>query len=277
MQEVTFQTSDGIDLNGSLIKSNKPKGITVFHGATGVPSSYYQAFAQTLSDIRSHHVLFYTYRDSELQSKSALKKSETDYYDWGVLDQTAALDFMLKTFPDLPAHTVGHSLGGFCIPMHDNADKIISHTALNSGPAYWLATPLKSIPKIIAFWYLIGPIAVTLLGYLPGFLLGMKSNMPAKAYWQWREWCTHKEFYRQGFGKTIPQTDLNRFKGKLTVHASTDDDILKPSQAKTLLEFFPAAKEPEFNIIKPDAYGLKQIGHITLFSKKCSKIWPNLI
>ena len=159
MKPLTIQTSDQVALAASLVEHAKASGITVIHGATGVPYSYYGPFAEWLSQEKHHHVLFYEYRDSGPQSNADIKTSKVTMADWGITDQSAALDYAIERFPELPVHTIGHSLGGFCLPFHKNADKIISHTTVNSGLAYWPTHPWSYTPQVIMFWFVLGPLA----------------------------------------------------------------------------------------------------------------------
>jgi len=277
MKEVSFKTSDDVTLDGFLYEAATPKAITVIHGATGVPVHYYKYFAKWLSKTHSRHVLIYDYRDNNLKSAKALHASETTMSDWGLKDQPASTDYMLREFPDLPLHIIGHSLGGFCIPYHANNDKIISHTGINSGAAYWKTHPWNFMIQTILFWFLLGPVVVKILGFLPGQILGMKTHIPKHVYWEWRKWCTHPQFYEPEWGKTLPQPDLFSFRGKLKLIACEDDRLIPPARVKYLEKFFPSAREPEFQILSPKRYGLKSIGHITIFAKKNSKVWPDLI
>lgn len=275
-RKLTLETADGASLNGELFEHSSATGITVIHGATGVPFLYYNAFAAWYAERTARHVLIYEYRDSGDISKSEIKSSKTTMADWGVYDQSAALDYVVGTFPDLEVHTIGHSLGGFCIPFHKNADKITTHTAVNSGLAYWPTHPWHYMPQIILFWFILGPLATLTLGYLPGRLLGMKTNLPPGVYWQWRRWCTNPKLHEIDWGKSMPVPDLNRFNGKLNILATVDDTIIPPARVYILDRFFPKA-QVEKHLLKPKDFGLKSIGHIQVFSARNKAVWPTLI
>lgn len=276
MQSILIPTSDGIELKGVLVETSEPTGITIIHGATGVPFTYYKAFAEWLSVEKKHHVLFYEYRDSGDLSNAEIKASKVTMADWGITDQSAALDFAIKAYPNVPIHTIGHSLGGFCVPFHKNADKIVSHITVNSGLAYWPTHPWSYTLQVIMFWFILGPLAVKILGYLPGILLGMKSNLPSNVYWQWRKWCTNPDLHKIQWGKELPQPDLDNFKGKLTIFATKDDQVIPPKRVFILDRFYPTAKV-EKRLLDPAEHGLKSIGHIAIFSKHCSPVWPEII
>ncbi|MEO0321012.1 MAG: alpha/beta fold hydrolase [Pseudomonadota bacterium] len=259
-----------------MIEHPEASGVSVLHGATGVPLTYYAAFAQWLSEEKNHHVLFYEYRDSGDLTKAQIRQSKATMADWGITDQSAALDYAIEMFPHLPIHTIGHSLGGFCMPFHKNAHKVVTHTTVNSGLAYWPTHPWGYMVQVIMFWFVLGPLAVKLLGYLPGVLLGMKSNLPPNVYWQWRKWCTNPDLHQIEWDKGLPQPDLDKFTGKLTIIGTKDDSIIPPNRVFILDRFFPAATV-EKRLIDPAEYGLKAVGHIAIFAKRNAKIWPDII
>jgi len=276
MRSISIGTSDNIQLAANLIEHPQACGITVIHGATGVPFTYYTAFAEWLSGKKNHHVLYYEYRDSGDVTNAQIRASKTTMADWGIKDQSAALDYAIDQYPDLQVHTLGHSLGGFCVPFHKNADKIVTHTTVNSGLAYWPTHPWSYTIQVIMFWFVLGPLAVKVLGYLPGILLGMKSNLPPNVYWQWRKWCTNPHLHQIEWGKELPMPELKKFNGKLTIIGTTDDNIIPPQRAFILDRFYPAAKIKK-RLLDPANHGLKSAGHIAIFSKRCAALWPEII
>lgn len=276
MEPVQFETMDNILLSGSLFNHENPEGVTIIHGATGVPVGYYSAFAEWYCQSIHHHVLIYAYRDSQDMDRAALRKSKTTMADWGIKDQAAALDFVVENFPDLPIHTMGHSLGGFCVPFHANADKIVEHMGVNSGPAYLYAHPPSFIWKAFSLWYLVGPLAAYLFGYLPGKQIGLNADIPSTVYWQWRRWCINERFHEVDWGTRMPMPDLKRFKGKLRLISLADDFTIPSERVKELKRFFPAANS-EFKLVDPADYGGGPIGHIAIFSKRNQAAWAALL
>ena len=277
MREVSFGTEDGVLLTGYIFEASDPKCAVIIHGATGVPCRYYQDFAAWLSETVSANLLIYRYRDTGQLSKAQLSSSKTTMADWGMRDQPAALKYAVENWSDIPLHVIGHSLGGFCTLFHENREKITSLIGVNSGLAYWRDHPLKFMPQIILFWFLLGPMSVMLLGYLPGILLGMKTNLPKGVYWQWRKWCTNPKLHEIEWGESLPMPNLDLFKGHLCTISAVDDEIIPPNRVKMLTRFYPKAKSKEHIEIKPKDFGLKAIGHISIFSAKNKAVWPELI
>lgn len=266
---------DGVRLAARVFEpAGVPPGVAiVLHGATGVPRDYYAAFARWLAEARGAAVLTYDYRDSGHSARGPVRRSRASMGDWGVLDQGAALEFACETWPDLPVEVVGHSLGGMFLPFHARADRVRQLTAVASGPAFWTRHPPGFLPQVIAFWFLAGPVATLLNGYMPGRLLGLGADLPAPVYWQWRRWCTSPRFHRVDWGGALPQPDPARVTGKVRLVGIADDPMIPPPVVRDLAAFYPQA-EIEHLEIAPAAYGLKAIGHLRVFSERCKAAWP---
>lgn len=276
MEAISFQTSDGWHLNGQLLKHENPERITLIHAATGVPSGYYKSFAKWLSRQNRTHVVIYDYRDSTLENFAKLKKSQVKMSDWGIQDQSAALDYALKEFPGLEPHTIGHSLGGMCLSHHKNAQHVVSHIAVNAGPAYWKNHPWHYTLQVILFWFLLGPVATKIFGFMPGKLIGLNANLPKEVYWQWRRWCVNTKFFEIDWGQVIEKPDLSTVCCDVRLIATKDDVMIPPDCVKALSKYFPCA-EITYHEIDPKISNLKQIGHIGIFSRKNAAVWPQII
>lgn len=276
MEVVSFQTSDGWQLKGQLLKYENPERITIIHAATGVPSGYYKSFAKWLSEENRTHVLIYDYRDSTLESLAELKNSQVKMSDWGIQDQSTALDYALKEFPELEPHTIGHSLGGMCLSHHKNSHHVVSHISVNAGPAYWKNHPWHYTLQVILFWFLLGPVATKIFGYMPGKLIGLNANLPKEVYWQWRRWCVNTKFFEVDWGQVIEKPDLSTVTCPVRLVATKDDVMIPPNCVKALSKYFPNA-QINYHEIDPKSSNLRQIGHIGIFSRKNAAVWPQII
>ncbi|MBY0611879.1 MAG: alpha/beta fold hydrolase [Beijerinckiaceae bacterium] len=270
-------SSRGALIGAHLVKPHgKPRLAVVLHGATGVSQFKYLKFARGLCEREQATVLIYDYRDMGLSARGPLRNSRVSMSDWAVEDQSAALDYLIEACPGLPVWVIGHSLGGMFVNWHRQADRVARVIAIASGPAYLAHHPPTYLPAVLWFWYLGGPPLTALFGYLPGRLSGIGSDLPRDVFWQWRRWCTSKEFHRPDWGKTMPMPDLLRFKGKVRLVGINDDVMVPPTCVKLLAKFYPAAAV-EYREIEPKAHGLKSIGHINVFSARCSAAWPALV
>lgn len=273
----TIHCPDGRELAGRLFlpQGGAPALAIVLHGATGVPRDYYARFAAWLADRRSAAVLIYDYRDCGHSARGPVRRARASMGDWAVIDQAAAMDALLADYSDLPLEVVGHSLGGMGLPFHARADRVRRLTTVGTGPAHWRRHPRHFIGKALAFWYVLGPLSVWLLGYMPGRILGQGTDLPAPAFWQWRRWCTRTGFYRREWGHHLPQPDLTRMRGEVRLLAVEDDEMLPPPVVKDHAAFFPAARI-SYEVIPVAAAGVRTIGHLRIFSDRCRSAWPLL-
>ncbi|TWB42656.1 putative alpha/beta hydrolase [Nitrospirillum pindoramense] len=278
-QAVDFATPDGALLAGRLTlppHGREPALAIVLHGATGVPRDYYRRFAAWLSVAKDAAVLTYDYRDFGASAAGPVSRSDATMAVWGVVDQATALDHVCQRYPQAEIWVVGHSLGGMCLPFHASAGRVARLIAVASGPAYWTKHPWRYMPAVIAFWFLLGPLATLMCGYLPGRLLGLGADLPKGVFWQWRRWCVSRGFYRADWGRTMPHPVPDRMTGSVTLVGIADDDMMPPERVRRLAEFYPAATI-RHRVITPAEAGAKAIGHLRLFAERNAQAWPLLL
>lgn len=196
--------------------------------------------------------------------------------DWGVHDQQAALDALLKLADTPKTHVIGHSLGGFMLPFHDNLDKIDQVTTVACGQVYWRDHHMPYFFTVILFWYLLGPISTRMKGYLPGKALGLGADMPAGVYWQWRKWCTSPTFYTSDIGSVLPQMNPKPFTGPMKIIGFTDDDTAPKASIDRLAALYKDAKITR-QALNPKDFELEEVGHLKAFSKQNAALWPEIL
>ena len=275
-RNVTF-VCKGSDVAGQLFV---PAGIVnkavVIHAATGIQQKWYAAFAVWLARTEQAAVLTYDYRDTGRSAKHHIKQSRLRLSDWGIDDQSAALDFLCDAYPLLPVWVIGHSLGGMFVPWHRQAGRITRIIAVASGPAHFLRHPLSYMPQVLAFWFLIGPLLAIIYGYIPGRLSSFGSDLSAPAYWQWRKWCLSRGFNRHDWGKTLPIPDFGHVRAALDIISFADDRMITPTTASLLQQYYPNSAK-NFSVVVPKTYGLAKIGHVNVFRERSKAVWPSLL
>ncbi len=266
-------SAQGTALKGTLYQPPEaPKAAIVLHGATGVPQRYYRHFANWLTT-QGYACLTYDYRDFGASATDHPKRSTASMADWGLYDQPAAQAALRAHMADTPLWVIGHSLGGFMLPFHPNTKDIARVITVASGAAYVADHPWPYRAVALMFWYGLGPLATKLLGHLPGKSMGLGADLPAQVYWQWRRWCTSKSFYEADSAlppHTAPYT------GPLKIIAMEDDVMMPPKAVWKLERFYPAAQTSR-QLIHPQDYGLKRIGHIEVFSPRNAALWLDLL
>ena len=268
--------ADQTPLSGTLHRpTGTPIAAIVLHGATGVPHRFYRHFAAWLAD-QGYACLTYDYRDFGASAQGHIKHSNATMADWGIQDQTAAQRFLETTVPDAPLWVIGHSLGGLMVPFQDGASRIKRLITIASGPTYLTDHPWPYRAVAAAFWYGPGPLATRALGYLPAKALRIGRDLPAGVYWQWRRWCTSKQFYLGDVGRGLPLPDWKAFTGDLKAVAISGDVMVPPATVWRGMQNYPEAQKQKMTI-NPVDFGLKSIGHIGAFSPENAAVWPSLI
>ncbi len=274
VEDVRFRTGDGRTLAGRIYHPcTLPRHAVVLHGGAGFPARFYHDFATWLSVTHHTAVLTYDYRDFGGSLNQPLASSDARLSDWGIKDQSAALSFLRSRFPALPPRVLAHSLGGQWLAFHDDVSHVDRVVAVASGPGFWRDHPWPTIPKVMAFWWLAGPIAAWLAGYMPGRLLGFGADIPGGVYWEWRNLCLRPDYHRSEWGRCYPQPRLEEARFKLTIVPVADDGLIAPHMVRKLPAFYPRAQLNE-TLLAPAELGLKAIGHAGAFLARNQVCWP---
>jgi predicted alpha/beta hydrolase len=274
VENVSFETKDGRTLSGRLHHPmSAPSLAIVLHGGVGFPARFYQDFAAWLSASHGAAVFTYDYRDFGWSLHRPLANSDARLRDWAITDQSAALTFLIHRFPKLPPRIVGHSLGGQWLAFHDEVGRIDRVAAVASGPGYWRDHPWSMLPSVIAFWWLLGPLATRTIGYVPGRALGLGADIPAGVYWEWRTLCLHPDFHRSEWGRNYPKPRLDEARFRLTLIPIADDAVIAPHMVRKLPAFYPRASISE-TLLDPLALGLRAIRHGGAFISRNKTCWP---
>ncbi len=270
-------SSGAARLHGTIFTpAGRPRVAVVLHGATGVPASYYRSFAEWLSEAEGAVVLTYDYRDFGASKTGPARLSTATMSRWGIEDQASALDEMKRHTKSLPLWVVGHSLGGMMLPFHARTGEVERAIFVASGAVHFSDHPTRYKPQVAAFWYALGPLLTKVLGYLPGRLIGLGSDIPKGVYWQWRNWCTTRGFYVSQIGQQLPIPDWYKMRGRIKFVAVSDDVMCPPASVWRLMKFYPAARRRQLTL-RPARYGLTSIGHIGVFSKRSAACWPDIL
>lgn len=273
-EKVAFTTGDGRTLTGRLHRpGTSPHLAVVLHGGAGFPARFYQDFASWLAAAHEAAVLTYDYRDFGWSLDRPLINSDARLSDWGIKDQSAALSFLKSRFPELPLRVLAHSLGGQWLAFHEDVAFIDRVVAVGSGPGFWLDHPWPMLPKVVAFWWLAGPLAAKLTGHMPGRLLGLGADIPGGVYWEWRKLCLKRDYHMSEWGRAYPRPRIEDARFKLTIVPIADDILIAPHMVRKLPKFYPHAQLSE-TLLDPVQLGLKSIGHAGAFLTRNQACWP---
>ncbi|MEO0371312.1 MAG: alpha/beta fold hydrolase, partial [Pseudomonadota bacterium] len=264
-------------LRGRLFRpGGAPRAVAVLNGATGVPARFYTAFARWLAQEKDIACLVYDYRDFGASAHRHPSASEATMADWGVHDQQAARDFIADLFPMTPLWVIGHSLGGMCLPFQQRLDSIDRVIAVASGIVHvrdhpW---PYQALARI--FWFGPVPLITRIMGYMPGKTLRVGSDIPAGVYWQWRQWCTRREFFTPDFGGALPFPDWIGVTAPVKFVAIGDDDLTPPKTIWKLMQCYRGAAKTQMTVFPSDA-GLERLGHLNVFNERARAAWDMIV
>jgi predicted alpha/beta hydrolase len=272
-----FKTSDGAELIGQFFfPTGAAKAILLINCATGVPQSFYWAFAEYAA--REHQLIVFTfdYRDMGRSAKGALRASKATMAQWGLQDQTAARRFVKDRYPELSLWVLGHSLGGMTLPLQADIHEIDRVICVASGAVHHRDHPWPYRMFALLFWFGFGPVLTSLLGFLPGRMLGLGADLPAGVYWQWRRWCTHAGTFGGEEGESLPEVNWDAPKTPVTMIAFSDDEVIPPHCVVRLAQNYQV-EEKDVRVISPASVGLSEIGHIAAFSRRNKAVWERLL
>lgn len=277
MQQVTLQTDDGHTLSGLLIKpKQKTSAACVLHSATGIHKEFYIKFATWMAVHQNIAMLLYDYRDFGSSLNGHIKDSDVSMSDWGVKDQSAALDFLIGQYPETEIWAIGHSLGGLFFNAHKQSDKVKRAIGVASGANYWTQNPPQIIPLILALWWGLGPILTKIMGYLPAKALGLGADLPKNVFWEWRKWCLSKTFYTPDYGRELPAKADLKHPENVKLISIESDHIITAEMVKRMRGFYTGSNI-EYRHLRLDEIGAKKIGHIDIFRERNKKAWPLII
>jgi len=247
----------------------------VIHPATGVPQRYYRHFAEWAAR-RGIGTLTYDYRDFGESLRRPMRESEATFADWLIHDQAAADRALARLAPEGPLWVLGHSAGGLGLVFRDLDPRVERVTTIGAGMAHVSDHPWAYLPIVLAFWYLVGPVGTSVAGYLPGRRLLLGADLPANVYWQWRRWCTRRDFFRGDIGTSLPAPNFELKGPQLRMMTMTDDVVVPPAAVRRYANTFPPDRVA-FETLCPSDYGLPALRHIEAFSKQSAPAWSAIL
>ncbi|THH36835.1 alpha/beta fold hydrolase [Aliishimia ponticola] len=276
-QKLTFESADGVRLNGTVFTPEQPpKAIVILNGATGVPERFYRHFAAWLAEARGLACVTYTYRDMEDTSPKAMRRSRVTMRNWGIDDAQLVRDTVRARFPGVPIWMIGHSIGGMLMSKQPSLEGISRAITVASGLVSHKEHPMPYRAAVWLFWFVLGPLGIRAVGYLPGETIRLGSTVPSTVFWQWRKWCTSGE---AGFlaDDSLPRSDWSQSEAPVRIIAMTDDPICPPATAFRLERAFPGAREVQKVALDPAREGVKELGHLSVFRPAAAAYWPDII
>ena len=258
--------------SGSLYSPENPKAAILIAPATGIKRYFYNSFAQYLYE-NQYAVLTFDNRGIGDSKGDNINDFNPSIVNWGKYDMTAALEKLKRLYPNLKYHLVVHSAGGQIFGLMDNANDLSSifNFACSSGSTHNFNGLFKLGSLYFMKYYI--PINNFLFGHTKTNLKGLGEPLPKDVARQWSDWCLGKGYVKVHLNQIQQDYNFNSVDmNALWVHA-IDDKIANYDNVKEMTEVFPNTQS-EILTVDPKEYGFKNIGHMSFFSKKKSKLWP---
>ena len=247
------------------------RACVIVNAAMGVRQSFYRPFAQFLA-CSGYSVLTWDYRgvgDSALDSTASRNVTLTQ---WGSEDFALVIDAAEAANPGLPIFVVGHSFGGQIIALPENREAIRGALLIACPSGYvghW-----RGKARGVFMWSLahVGiPLLTRWNGRFPASRLGLGADLPRQAALEWGRWLRHPRYIAAS-----PDRSARMASFSAPIHAISfvDDEFAPPNAVEAMLSLYSGSSVTS-EVMAPEEYGLRQIGHMGFFrSHSSSGVWP---
>ncbi|MEM8577688.1 MAG: alpha/beta fold hydrolase, partial [Pseudomonadota bacterium] len=207
-----------------------------------------------------------------LSLRGPMRASKADRIDWGLADQLAARRKLQRLCPGSKIWIIGHSLGAMLTPNHRDLTGVSRVIGVASGIVHHSDHPWPYRAMALMFWFGLGPLATLACGYLPGRALRFGEDLPARAYWQWRRWCTSPDFYAADVAAGRLPAPAWEEDIPVRLLAFTDDGLIPPQCVARLGQAFGGV-EPV--VVTPKSG--QRVGHLSAFARRSADLWPVIL
>jgi predicted alpha/beta hydrolase len=266
-RDIQLRAEDGYALAATLYEPDRPNGIALqINSSANTPRRYYRAFAGYLA-ARGFVVLTYDYRGAFPDETMSLRDSPASLLTWGTRDQAAVTRYLREKYPQHAIALLGHSMGGQIVGLSPAAGELATVVLVASGHGYW-----RRVRNAYRRWrralyaYLLGPLALRLLGYMPAFVMGGGGGPKAPGHArELLRFCRSPHFFCDERGAALrPHNGDIRVPLKHVLLA--DDEVVAPGAELDAREFFPNA-QVETETLVAGRHGLARIGHFGFFRR----------
>ena len=251
-REIRFDAADGFSLAGSLFApAGDVRASVLLNPAMAVRREYYAPFAAFLAE-EGFRVLTYDYRGIGGSRPASLRGFAATAHGWGEDDATAALDRLAQEDPAAPLLLVGHSIGGQLVGLMKNHERLRALFLIAAQSGDWRHWPMPGRLAMIAVWYALLPVGVTLAGYVP-----------AGVALEWARWGRRRDYLLGGDGAAWRER-YRAVRAPMLGVSIADDTYAPRPTVEALLAFYENAPR-EHRHIAPADVAAKKIGHFGFF------------
>jgi predicted alpha/beta hydrolase len=269
-EKITIEAADGRQLSARWWQgAQAAERSVVFIPALAAPQEYLHFFAGYLAG-RGWGVLTFDYR-SVGSSRGAESDSSVTLDDWANLDLPAAVTEARRRANPKFLAAIAHSIGGQLLgqsPIRHDVNGALFIAAQRGIPKLY-----KGAGRLrIEYAYGLFPILIRFLGRLPVSSLTLPAACSGQAVNQWVRWGRSGVFTDSG-GANI-ESRFEDYRGPLTAVTVADDEHYAPAEAVEALTRIYQNAEIRREIIRPQDYGVKRIGHFSFFHRRAPReLW----
>jgi predicted alpha/beta hydrolase len=273
--EIQIPAKDGFLLSASLWKQTNPKGVIALNAGTCIKRNFYQTFCNWLA-LQNYDVINYDYRGVGGSSPMNLEGFKASIVDWGRNDIAGVIDWVVTQYPNQKRYMIGHSMGGQVLGLADNINQLDKIVTLAASYGNWKNYTIPRRYKTGFFWATLIPLTTIKHGYFPAQKYNMGENWPKGVAWNWWAWCLRRIPHSTILdNKEIPHF-YKQTKVPISAYFFTDDELATKRTIPHYQHDFANAPL-EIKRLHPEMIGVKKIGHMGVFKKKCHKIWEQIL
>lgn len=270
-EPISFVASDGVTLQGDLIRCNTPNLAVLISAGTGFPRQFYHAIAQYMAE-RGAIVLTYDYRGIAGSCHGDLAQSEIEYADWGRYDMVAAVEHLSQAAPGLRITHLAHSVGGHFIGVMSNHEAIDRHAFISVGTGFIGGHQPKNWPLELYFWWGLGSYSLLRWGYIKPIGGWQGEALPPRVFKTWRRWSQSRRYFQVDYEGLLKPQHYADVTAPIRSWVFSDDPIATPRAAQDLLDCYPNAAK-SLQIRTPTDIGVRRIGHEGAFRPGREPLW----
>jgi predicted alpha/beta hydrolase len=285
--DLAFAATDGYPLAARLWGSNqqsRPVAAALINAGAGISFSYYDRFAQFLSQ-SGIPTFVYDYRGIAKSRPPSLRGFPASVEDWGSKDCAAALEWLSSRFPGARRVVVGHSVGGFVTGFVTNGPMIDRMLLVGAHTGYWRDYAPQARAGMYVLWHALMPSLTRVFGYFPGRRLHLLEDLPAGVALEWANrrqpdfWWNRKT--PDGAVDTVwRESALDRFhaiRARTLSLRFSDDAFATEAATDRLLGLYENCPTTRM-VVRPADVGRQKIGHFGFFRSRFSNtLWPQVV
>lgn len=273
-ENVQITTRDGWTLAGTVYRPETPTIAVLISAGTGFPRKIYRHVASYFA-ARGAAVLIYDFRGIGDSAPEDLAASGIKYPDWGRHDMPAALAYLRGLAPDVPAVTLGHSIGGQFVGFMENHAQVTRHAFVAVGSGFWANHKPQYWPAEVFFWWIYGPYCLQRYGHIPAGGAWGGEALPPGVFKIWRRWCMRSGYLMPDLKAGKYPHHFEDVTAPISAWVLTDDMIATEAACSDTLSHYPNAQK-HLTLRAPSDFGQCKIGHDAAFKRGNEALWAEL-